>query len=355
MATMGKFARICIEMDLTKPLKPKFILEGKYYNIKYESLQSFCFLCGRIDHPKKACRFKEATQSTAAGQKLANSSDSGPITSMPATNDHLHLQQEEETTFGPWMLVNKRGRKLAQSRKRQDGTGPIQNNNRFRYLENNQGGPGDHGRGKKTTRAGAEKAQTEIQPTQMGSHLSPDPKSKTRIGQTQPISKQPDPQLQPSISSIPMEECSTYQHSDTMSDLPDCHHSDTPSHPNDRQDHLSQTNIVCTGNYPTRQTDLTMVEVTHMPTQVALPLFSSYHATTLEDHQQKEAIPPDPGELKNGEARSTSPTQARGATSSEVDQCSGTIVRTRDQSNSPRRFRLVDRATTADNRTKLGE
>ncbi|KAI7983905.1 hypothetical protein LOK49_LG15G00480 [Camellia lanceoleosa] len=29
MATRGKFARICIEMDLSKPLKPKFILEGR--------------------------------------------------------------------------------------------------------------------------------------------------------------------------------------------------------------------------------------------------------------------------------------------------------------------------------------
>ncbi|XP_028051868.1 uncharacterized protein LOC114256416 [Camellia sinensis] len=33
MVTRGKFARICVEMDVSQPLKSKFILEDRYYNI----------------------------------------------------------------------------------------------------------------------------------------------------------------------------------------------------------------------------------------------------------------------------------------------------------------------------------
>ncbi|KAL7236158.1 hypothetical protein ACSBR1_019427 [Camellia fascicularis] len=84
MATRGKFARICVEMDLTKPLKPKFMLENKCYNIE-------------------------------------------PI----------------------------------QTRKVQDIAGPTTKPNKFKYLEEEQAGQEDNPRGRKTNRAGIEKAHTD--------------------------------------------------------------------------------------------------------------------------------------------------------------------------------------------------
>ncbi|KAL7235893.1 hypothetical protein ACSBR1_019221 [Camellia fascicularis] len=60
MATTGKIARVCIEMDLNKPLCPRFLLSKKSYNIEYESIHNFCFYCGRVDYRKELCKYKAA-------------------------------------------------------------------------------------------------------------------------------------------------------------------------------------------------------------------------------------------------------------------------------------------------------
>ncbi|KAI9125955.1 hypothetical protein K1719_003373 [Acacia pycnantha] len=51
----GKFARMCVELDLTKPLIPKFNVEGQTLSIVYESLGCLCTKCGMIGHRKEAC------------------------------------------------------------------------------------------------------------------------------------------------------------------------------------------------------------------------------------------------------------------------------------------------------------
>ncbi|KAL7221604.1 hypothetical protein ACSBR1_023540 [Camellia fascicularis] len=88
MATRGKFARVYVEMDITKPLIPKFILEKKCYNIEYESLHSFCFLCGRIDHRKEACSLK-SQNAQPAGEKVAVTGVDSCGTPVAETNGNL--------------------------------------------------------------------------------------------------------------------------------------------------------------------------------------------------------------------------------------------------------------------------
>ncbi|KAI9094279.1 hypothetical protein K1719_026861 [Acacia pycnantha] len=51
----GKFARICIELDLTKPLIPSFSVEGNKLHVVYESLNSLCTNCGWYGHNKDMC------------------------------------------------------------------------------------------------------------------------------------------------------------------------------------------------------------------------------------------------------------------------------------------------------------
>ncbi|KAI9077623.1 hypothetical protein K1719_040398 [Acacia pycnantha] len=51
----GKFARMCIELDLTKPLVPEFEVEGQTLSIVYESLGMLCTKCGIYGHVKEGC------------------------------------------------------------------------------------------------------------------------------------------------------------------------------------------------------------------------------------------------------------------------------------------------------------
>ncbi|KAI9112269.1 hypothetical protein K1719_016792 [Acacia pycnantha] len=51
----GKFARMCVELDLTKPLVPEFEVEGQTLSVVYESLGMLCTKCGMFVHVKERC------------------------------------------------------------------------------------------------------------------------------------------------------------------------------------------------------------------------------------------------------------------------------------------------------------
>ncbi|KAL6178952.1 hypothetical protein ACLB2K_050469 [Fragaria x ananassa] len=51
----GKFARVCVEIDLNKPLKPFVEVETVAYNVVYEGISLICFECGCYGHAKDKC------------------------------------------------------------------------------------------------------------------------------------------------------------------------------------------------------------------------------------------------------------------------------------------------------------
>lgn len=57
-ATRGKFARVCVEIDLNKPLVPKIYVGGNWQTIEYEGLNLICFKCGHVDH-KGLCPYQD--------------------------------------------------------------------------------------------------------------------------------------------------------------------------------------------------------------------------------------------------------------------------------------------------------
>lgn len=49
-ASRGKFARICVEVDLSKPLVSRVQVQGLSQAIEYEALHTVCFSCGIVGH-----------------------------------------------------------------------------------------------------------------------------------------------------------------------------------------------------------------------------------------------------------------------------------------------------------------
>ncbi|CAN1130908.1 hypothetical protein LINPERHAP2_LOCUS6111, partial [Linum perenne] len=54
----GNFARICVEVDLSKPLLSKYKLKRRVRRIEYEGLHTICFTCGCYGHKDDVCRHK---------------------------------------------------------------------------------------------------------------------------------------------------------------------------------------------------------------------------------------------------------------------------------------------------------
>ncbi|XP_061343758.1 uncharacterized protein LOC133289776 [Gastrolobium bilobum] len=51
----GRFARVCLDLDLSKPLIGEYKLEGKMKKIEYEGLYLICLHCGRYGHNIEGC------------------------------------------------------------------------------------------------------------------------------------------------------------------------------------------------------------------------------------------------------------------------------------------------------------
>ncbi|XP_058775145.1 uncharacterized protein At4g02000-like [Vicia villosa] len=57
----GKCARICVEVELSKPLFVMFMIKEKMYNIEYEGLRLLCLSCGRFGHYREGCTNTNST------------------------------------------------------------------------------------------------------------------------------------------------------------------------------------------------------------------------------------------------------------------------------------------------------
>lgn len=51
----ARFARICVEVNLKKPLKGTMLINGERYFVSYEGLSNICSLCGMFGHPVHSC------------------------------------------------------------------------------------------------------------------------------------------------------------------------------------------------------------------------------------------------------------------------------------------------------------
>ncbi|XP_058760028.1 uncharacterized protein LOC131633324 [Vicia villosa] len=48
----GKYARLCVEVDISKPLLAMFSIKNKSYKVEYEGLHMLCLTCGKFGHYK---------------------------------------------------------------------------------------------------------------------------------------------------------------------------------------------------------------------------------------------------------------------------------------------------------------
>ncbi|KAL4389891.1 hypothetical protein AHAS_Ahas03G0090400 [Arachis hypogaea] len=154
-----KFARICVEVDLEKPLTTNYMINGVKYAVEYEGVHLVCFACGRVGHDKGVCpesKTKKDGTENGGGPAGAEEEGEGTLGNI-VKNKGKGVILEEEGQYGPWMLVQRqtRGRKSVKIGENGSsgsgapgqgvGAGRAGNISRFAVLQSEEIDPKDDG------------------------------------------------------------------------------------------------------------------------------------------------------------------------------------------------------------------
>ena len=91
----GHFARICVQIDLDKPLMPYITIGNFIQKIQYENIPVLCYNCGILGHTQDKCNHS--------------------VSNAPEENQAQVLKPNPEvcnqSNFGPWLIVTCRSNK----------------------------------------------------------------------------------------------------------------------------------------------------------------------------------------------------------------------------------------------------
>ncbi|CAN1837966.1 hypothetical protein LINPERHAP1_LOCUS35277 [Linum perenne] len=105
LATRGKFARVCVELNLDEPLMPVVGIEGKWYKVEYEGISNICLSCGCAGHTSDICL-----------------SSPNPKSSEVISTEQPAIEKSPQETiikgpFGEWMMASSKSQKRRTGRK----------------------------------------------------------------------------------------------------------------------------------------------------------------------------------------------------------------------------------------------
>ncbi|GLT67936.1 hypothetical protein SLA2020_402090 [Shorea laevis] len=119
-AVRGKYAKVCVEIDLTKKLPGVVYVDGDSngYPVAYEGLDKICFECGWYGHRREECKLTQEKNTTQEAARPAqanelNQAGAKQHVRVPADQNKAIPAAGPKTTppaaeVGPWMLVQRR-------------------------------------------------------------------------------------------------------------------------------------------------------------------------------------------------------------------------------------------------------
>lgn len=101
----GKFTRICVEINLTKPVVGKVWLDSHWYKGEYEGLHLICVSCGCYDH--LACNYTVQLVTTVedgGSQSQTDQSNQGGKATVSGTEDKGAKNKEAKKIGGSQIM-----------------------------------------------------------------------------------------------------------------------------------------------------------------------------------------------------------------------------------------------------------
>ncbi|XP_020228424.1 uncharacterized protein LOC109809499 [Cajanus cajan] len=118
--TRGRFARVCVEIDLNVPVVGRFFLNGVWYNVEYEGLHLLCSACGCYGHVLRNCTHANKTAVLVYGEGVKEATEQ-PSGDLPRNVESAAVSGEKSAPqirgeipldpHGEWLVVKRRNRR----------------------------------------------------------------------------------------------------------------------------------------------------------------------------------------------------------------------------------------------------
>ena len=129
MEAHGRYARLCIQIDINRPLVNSILIGRFEQVVTYEGIQKLCFSCGKIGHKVEAYPYtirKEKDKEQKAPTKEALESQINDVGDGSADLQNFYgivmhnacKATNVEGHYGPWMMVSRK--RYGQKGKRTD-------------------------------------------------------------------------------------------------------------------------------------------------------------------------------------------------------------------------------------------
>lgn len=92
----GSYARLCLQIDLTKPLITTIKVGRLRQKVMYEGVSSLCYCCGRMGHKQESCSYHIHPSERDIEKE--------PVATLPISQ----TTQQPKPQYGEWMLVTKK-------------------------------------------------------------------------------------------------------------------------------------------------------------------------------------------------------------------------------------------------------
>lgn len=116
--TRGKFARLCIQVDVDKPLITTVMIRKFQQSVTYEGIHNLCFECGKMGHRREICPFVVRPVPTCEEAELGGTGDRGVSSHVvhaanntkakvgPHGMEYVAVREDvHEGLYGPWVVV----------------------------------------------------------------------------------------------------------------------------------------------------------------------------------------------------------------------------------------------------------